>query len=119
MPRACVLSCFSLTLAVYLTGAAPAAQAASGAITAQDGHSALELRLDTPSGLPVPRLVSLKSETTFCRAGPSFSHPVRLTFMRQGLPVLTKRNLSWAGQRPRVNSGARRINSRLRKTLQV
>ncbi len=88
MPRACVLSCFSLTLAVYLTGAAPAAQAASGAITAQDGHSALELRLDTPSGLPVPRLVSLKSETTFCRAGPSFSHPVRLTFMRQGLPVL-------------------------------
>lgn len=48
----------------------------------------MAVRLDTPSGLPVPRMVSLKSETTFCRAGPSFAHPVRLTFMRAGLPVM-------------------------------
>ena len=46
------------------------------------------MRLDTPSGLSVPRMVSLKAEKTFCRAGPSFAHPVRLTFMREGLPVM-------------------------------
>lgn len=47
-----------------------------------------EIRLDTPSGQPVPRLVSLKSAKTFCRSGPSFSYPIRLTYMRQGLPVV-------------------------------
>lgn len=87
MPRAQTLLRLSLTLVLYLTGAAPAAQAASAGNTAEP-PAGVEFRLDTPSGLPVPRLVSLKSETTFCRAGPSFSHPVRLTFMRQGLPVL-------------------------------
>jgi len=46
------------------------------------------VRRDTPSGLPVPRFVSLKSGKTFCRIGPSFSHPVRLTYMRRGLPVV-------------------------------
>lgn len=47
-----------------------------------------EIRRDTPSGLPVPRYVSLKTEKTFCRGGPSFSHPVRITFMRKGLPLV-------------------------------
>ncbi len=90
MPRLRSVLCLSLTLGLYLTGAAPAAQAANPNMAAQAAAGAEEmtLRLDTPSGLPVPRLVSLKSETTFCRAGPSFSHPVRLTFMRQGLPVM-------------------------------
>jgi SH3-like domain-containing protein len=46
------------------------------------------VRLDTPSGWPVPRFVSLKSDKTYCRAGPSFAHPVRFTFMRRALPVL-------------------------------
>lgn len=80
MPHACSVLCFSLTLGLYLSGAALPVQAADGAPPA--------VRLDTPSGLPVPRFVSLKSETTFCRAGPSFAHPVRLTFMRSGLPVM-------------------------------
>lgn len=47
-----------------------------------------EIRTDTPSGLPVPRFVSLKAEETFCRSGPTFSHPVRLTYQRRGLPVM-------------------------------
>ncbi len=47
-----------------------------------------EIRTDTPSGLPVPRFVSLKAEETFCRAGPTFSHPIRLTYQRRGLPVM-------------------------------
>lgn len=77
----------TVTLGFYLTGAAPAAQAAENGIGAQAAGTATP-RLDTPSGLPVPRLVSLKSAKTFCRSGPSFAHPVRLTFMRQGLPVM-------------------------------
>ena len=46
-----------------------------------------KVRTDTPSGLPVPRFVSLKSSRTYCRTGPTFEHPVKITFMRQGLPV--------------------------------
>ena len=47
-----------------------------------------EIRTDTPSGLPVPRFVSLKADETFCRAGPTFSHPVRITYRRRGLPAM-------------------------------
>ena len=47
-----------------------------------------QVRLDTPSGLPVPRFVSLKADKTYCRAGPTFAHPVRITFMRRSLPVM-------------------------------
>ena len=45
------------------------------------------IRTDTPSGLPVPRFVSLKTVKTNCRSGPSFSHPIRFVFVRRGLPV--------------------------------
>lgn len=55
---------------------------------AADAPIAPEIRLDTPSGLPVPRFVSLKSNKTNCRIGPSFAHPVRMTYMRKGLPVV-------------------------------
>lgn len=68
-----VFSVFFVALAAHLTAPAGATQG---------------VRLDTPSGLPVPRFVSLKSDKTFCRAGPTFAHPVRITFMRKGLPVM-------------------------------
>lgn len=45
-------------------------------------------RLDTPSGYPVPRFVSLKDAETNCRIGPSLQHPVRYVFKRAGAPVL-------------------------------
>lgn len=47
-----------------------------------------DLRIDTPSGLPVPRLVSLKGPKDYCRQGPSRSHPVLFTYRRTGLPVV-------------------------------
>ena len=88
-------SMFRLSAAAYLTGAALLAQVAvsaafsgAAAATPEAPREIETLRLDTPSGLPVPRLVSLKAGKTFCRSGPSFAHPVRLTFMRQGLPVM-------------------------------
>ena len=46
------------------------------------------VRTDTPSGYPVPRFVSLKTDRTHCRQGPSFRHPVLYTYQRKGLPVL-------------------------------
>lgn len=45
-------------------------------------------RRDTPSGLPVPRFVSLRYSETNCRSGPSFEHPVAFRFFRAGAPVL-------------------------------
>lgn len=46
------------------------------------------VRLDTPSGFPVPRFVSLKNNETNCRTGPSLDHPVRFVFKRVGAPML-------------------------------
>jgi SH3-like domain-containing protein len=63
-------------LLLHLSPAAVPAQAAGQA------------RLDTPSGYPVPRFVSLKDEETNCRIGPSFDHPVKFIFKRAGAPVM-------------------------------
>lgn len=40
-----------------------------------------------PSGLPLPRFVSLKAEKVNVRRGPSSEHPVAWFFQRKGLPV--------------------------------
>ena len=92
MKRAALISTFCLIFTVTMNAPALGAQDAGRpapmfAEAAQAG-SAASIRLDTPSGLPVPRFVSLKSDKTFCRAGPSFAHPVRITFMRRGLPLM-------------------------------
>ena len=41
----------------------------------------------TPSGLPVPRFASLKSERVFVRQGPSNDNPVSWVYVRKGWPV--------------------------------
>jgi SH3-like domain-containing protein len=69
---------FAAILAIHLTAPAFSVQAAP---------AKAELRTDTPSGLPVPRFVSLKNETTNCRMGPSFDYPITATFRRAGIPV--------------------------------
>lgn len=78
MKRQIIFLSLAVTFSLHLT--APA-------LAAQDAEPP-SLRLNTPSGLPVPRFVSLKADKTFCRTGPSFAHPVRITFMRKGLPVM-------------------------------
>lgn len=45
-------------------------------------------RTDTPSGLPVPRFVSIKAAGVQCRSGPSRDHPVSAVFQKGGAPVL-------------------------------
>lgn len=40
-----------------------------------------------PSGLPIPRFVSLKADRVNVRRGPSKDHDIAWVFARQGLPV--------------------------------
>jgi SH3-like domain-containing protein len=42
---------------------------------------------ETPSRLPVPRLVSLRYSKVNARAGPDSAYPVRWVYTRRGLPV--------------------------------
>ena len=44
-------------------------------------------RKDTPSGLEVPRFVSLRSDKIFVRVGPGADFKIVFTFQRAGLPV--------------------------------
>lgn len=69
------------TVLVHLSVMGAAAQ---GAEAPADSR----IRLDTPSGYPVPRFLSLKAEATNCRTGPSFDHPIRFVYKRAGAPVL-------------------------------
>jgi len=42
----------------------------------------------TPSGLPLPRYVSLKYNTVNGRTGPSQDHPIAWRYQRRGLPLI-------------------------------
>jgi SH3-like domain-containing protein len=59
--------------------------AAPGEVTGSLGAAAQ--RPLGPSGLPIPRFVSLKAEKVNVRRGPSSEHPVAWVFQRKGLPV--------------------------------
>lgn len=61
------------------------ANAAPGDVTGSIGSEAQ--RALGPSGLPIPRFVSLKAEKVNVRRGPSSEHPVAWVFQRKGLPV--------------------------------
>ena len=67
------------------------AAAASGTGADHSGDStapAQKVRLDTPSGFPVPRYVSLKSSRVNCRIGPSKAHPIKFTYVKKGAPMV-------------------------------
>ncbi|MEM9618289.1 MAG: SH3 domain-containing protein [Pseudomonadota bacterium] len=83
------MRCFLAIIAVFvLSNAHMSASAAPAQAATAKQEAGPAPRLDTPSGLPVPRFVSLKADKTNCRSGPSFDHPVRITYMRKGLPVM-------------------------------
>jgi SH3-like domain-containing protein len=54
---------------------------------AQNGVIDLSARKTGPSGLPLPRFVSLKSDEVNVRRGPGWDHAVAWVFRRVGLPV--------------------------------
>ena len=60
------------------------ANVAPGEVTASVSQPAKALG---PSGLPIPRFVSLKAEKVNVRRGPSSDHAVAWVFQRKGLPV--------------------------------
>jgi SH3-like domain-containing protein len=60
------------------------ASPAPGDTTASIGTAA---RSVGPSGLPIPRFVSLKAEKVNVRRGPSSDHAVSWVFNRKGMPV--------------------------------
>ena len=60
------------------------ANVAPGEVTASVSQPA---RVLGPSGLPIPRFVSLKAEKVNVRRGPSSDHAVAWVFQRKGLPV--------------------------------
>ena len=61
----------------------------TGAALAAAGRAAADDVKDhpTPSGLPVPRYVSLKFDSVNARAGPSDDHRLLWVFHARGLPV--------------------------------
>ena len=44
-------------------------------------------RKETPSGLPLPRFVSLKADKVHVRQGPGTDHKIAWVFQQAGLPV--------------------------------
>ncbi len=44
-------------------------------------------RIETPSGLPVPRFVSIKAARANVRQGPSPQHAIMWIYVRKGIPV--------------------------------
>ena len=72
-----IFACVLAGLCVVSFPAPASAAAANAAAKAVTGYS----------GLPVPRFVNLKGDTTNGRVGPSLDYPVRYVFNRKGLPV--------------------------------
>ena len=83
------LACFAIAAAVawslFGKRVDSQANAEKGAVTGSIGQEAA--RPVGPSGLPIPRVVSLKAEKVNVRRGPSSDHPVAWVFQRKGLPV--------------------------------
>jgi len=87
-------------LAGLLAFATPPANAA-----AQSGEGASSAAQTGPSGLPLPRFVSLKSDRINVRAGPGQDHRVSWIFAKAGLPVeITAEYENW--RRIRDSEGA-------------
>jgi SH3-like domain-containing protein len=92
-PAVLMLACLAVGLASAWTllgkrstdprQTATSALAASD-VTASTGKATKSLG---PSGLPLPRFVSLKAERVNVRRGPSSDHDVAWVFQRKGLPV--------------------------------
>jgi SH3-like domain-containing protein len=53
---------------------------------AQDGGDEVS-KLNSVSGLPLPRFATLKSDNVYMRTGPSMDYPIRWIYKRDGLPV--------------------------------
>jgi SH3-like domain-containing protein len=79
----------ALALALHLAAGSPTAVLAPTPAAAQATR-------EGPSGLPLPRFVSLKSSRVNVRRGPAQDHEVAWVFVRAGLPVeITQEFENW------------------------
>jgi SH3-like domain-containing protein len=82
----------ALCLAIALGGAMPCA----GGEAAAPPAAAPAAAGPVPSGLPLPRFVSLKSDRVNLRAGPGTEYPTSWVFRRAGMPLeVIKEFESW------------------------
>jgi SH3-like domain-containing protein len=83
-----VVALVVLCLAVGLTGSSRLARAGDAGGTAPaSAPTAPAAAGPSPSGLPLPRFVSLKSDRVNLRAGPGTEYPTSWVFRRAGLPL--------------------------------
>jgi SH3-like domain-containing protein len=69
---------------------------ASAAVTGPRAHETTTAAEKGPSGLPIPRFVSLKSDRVNLRQGPGVEYPTAWVFQRAGLPLEVVREFeSW------------------------
>jgi SH3-like domain-containing protein len=67
-----------------------------GAISLVSGASAAPTERQTPSGMPVPRYVSLKFDKVNARAGPGDDHKLLWVYRARGLPLqVIAETLEW------------------------
>lgn len=81
---ACIAVAGGTTWSLFGRRSDSLASPAPGDTTASIGTAA---RSVGPSGLPIPRFVSLKAEKVNVRRGPSSDHAVSWVFNRKGMPV--------------------------------
>jgi SH3-like domain-containing protein len=79
-----VIALLSAMLAFVFLSAEPGADRTVRGAGAQAAEGAAQTG---PSGLPLPRFVSLRADRVNVRAGPGRDHRVTWTFAREGLPV--------------------------------
>jgi SH3-like domain-containing protein len=83
LSAACILLAAAGAYSLFADPTDGEVRAAAAAETSQNP----EARGLGPSGLPVPRFVSLKTDIVNVRRGPSSEHEVAWVFRRKGLPV--------------------------------
>jgi SH3-like domain-containing protein len=86
-----VLACFAVSAGVIYSvfGKGHSKQAVAAGVVGNASAAAVSNSTTPlgPSGLPIPRFVSLKTEKVNVRKGPSSDHPVAWVFQSKGLPV--------------------------------
>lgn len=80
----CCTAVVAMWLAASLRGQVSPPAGQPGDITASTSEAPQQLG---PSGLPLPRFVTLKANKVNVRKGPSSDHAVAWVFQRKGLPV--------------------------------
>jgi SH3-like domain-containing protein len=79
---------FGLVLALLFAAAAPGPLAAqTGAGVARPQRTEAPAREIGPSGLPLPRFVSLRAAKVNLRTGPGIRYPIEWVYARKGLPL--------------------------------